>query len=66
MEISKLKIQRINLLIKINEEILNFISMGGHSFYIWTAYFIPLILIFSFVIILRSKLKRIKKHEAEV
>ena len=48
------------------EEILNFINMGGHSFYIWTAYFIPLTLIFSLVITLRSKLKRIKKNETEV
>ena len=48
------------------EEILNFINMGEHSFYIWTAYFIPLILIFSLVIILRSKLKRIKKNETKV
>ncbi len=48
------------------EEILKFISMGGHSFYIWTAYFIPLTLIFSLVITLRIKLKRIKKNETEV
>ncbi len=48
------------------KEILNFINMGGHSFYIWTAYFIPLTLIFSLVIIQRSKLKRIQKNETEV
>ena len=48
------------------EEILNFINMGGHSFYIWTAYFIPLTLIFALVTIQRYKLKRIQKNEAEV
>ena len=48
------------------EEILKFISMGGHSFYIWTAYFIPLTLIFALVIVQRYKLKRIEKNATEV
>ena len=33
------------------DEILKFIDMGGYSFYIWTAYIIPLILIFFLIII---------------
>ena len=44
--------------------IFNFVDMGGHSFYIWTAYSIPLILIFSFVIIQKKKLNSIKKHDS--
>ena len=52
-----------NLLISKMEKILNFISMGGNSFYVWTSYFIPLILIFLFVIIQRRKLKNIQKYD---
>ncbi len=44
-------------------DISNFISMGGYSFYIWTAYFIPLTLILSFIIIQRIKLNKIQKYE---
>ena len=46
--------------------ILNFINMGGHSFYIWSAYFIPLTLITSFVLIKKKTLKNIKKHDSEI
>ena len=48
------------------DAILKYINMGGPSFYIWTAYLIPLTLIFLFVIILRKKLKNIKKNEEKV
>ena len=48
------------------DEILNFIKMDGHSFYIWTAYFIPLTLIFSYILLQRSKLKRMKKYETKI
>ena len=41
------------------EDILNFISMGGHGFYIWISYFIPLTLIFSLVFMQKKKLKKI-------
>ena len=46
--------------------IFNFLIMGGHGFYIWTAYFIPLTLIFAFVIVQRFKLKSIQKHETKI
>ncbi len=46
------------------DEIFNFINMGGHSFYVWTAYLIPLTLIFSFVMIQRKKLSSIKNYDS--
>ena len=47
------------------EDILNFISMGGHGFYIWISYFIPLTLIFSFVLMRGKKLKKILEQIQE-
>ena len=47
------------------DNILNFISMGGHGFYIWIAYIIPLTLIFSLVLIQKKKLKKILRKITE-
>ena len=47
------------------EHILNFINMGGHGFYIWISYFIPLALIFSLVLMQKKKLKKILKQIQE-
>ena len=45
--------------------VLNYLSMGGHGFYIWIAYIIPLTLIFSLVFIKKKKLKKILKQIQE-
>ena len=43
------------------EIILNFISMGGHGFYIWVSYIIPLTLIFIFILFQKRKIKKNNK-----
>ena len=47
------------------EIILNFISMGGHGFYIWVSYIIPLTLIFIFILFQKEKLRKIIKKTKE-
>ena len=47
------------------EIILNFISMGGHGFYIWVSYIIPLTLIFIFILFQKEKLRNITKKTKE-
>ena len=46
-------------------DFLIFIDMGGHGFYIWTSYFIPLALILLFTLYLRNKLRRITVRKIE-
>ena len=44
---------------------IEYISMGGNGFYIWTGYIVPLSLIFSFVLLQRVRLKLLKKKMKE-
>ena len=44
---------------------IEYMSMGGNGFYIWSGYLIPLSLIFSFVLLQRVRLKLIKKKMKE-
>ena len=44
---------------------IEYMSMGGNGFYIWTGYIVPLSLIFSFVLLQRVRLKLLKKKMKE-